>query len=142
MKDMDGFAFHTLWKFHRACSAAAVSAISGHRFKWITSEQTAAWGHFSGVCSCKNRSFIIGPKSQRMVVNDASWGGYIDLVREILKVHPCSEAITQYEIFQPFYKVKMCEGCRESICGLSEFSRYLREEVERLVSNVPLDLPF
>ena len=133
---LNGPAFHALWKFHRACSAAAVSAISDNKFKWITLE-VATWAQAYFNCLCKSCLFFIGPELTRRRANNASWGSYIDRAREILNVHPCSEAITQHEILLPSLKAKMCDVCRESICrGLLEFSRYLREEVERLVSNV------
>ena len=63
-------------------------------------------------------------------------GDYVDRAVEALKTHPCSEAITTQAILLPSYQADMCDECRKQIAGLSEFSRYLGEEVDRMVANV------
>jgi hypothetical protein len=64
------------------------------------------------------------------------WIDYLGRARNALQEHPCSEAITNQEILRLSYKVQMCDGCWQLICGLPEFSRFLGEEVDRVVSNV------
>jgi len=60
----------------------------------------------------------------------------MDRACNVLREHPFSEAITDPAVLRPSYQVKMCDGCRQLICGLPEFSRYLGEEVDRVVSKV------
>ena len=131
----NGPAFHRLWKFHRACSAAAVKAISGPNFRWIPS--TTWWSDRSVNCRClqvgKHR-YTLGIWSDWMP--NSSWCDYLDRARSVLLEHPCSEAIMNPVILRPSYQAQMCDGCRKLICGLPEFSRYLGEEVDRVVSKV------
>jgi hypothetical protein len=132
---ISGPAFHALWKFHRACSAAAVEAISGRTYKWIHKGQTTWWSASSAHCRCSTTLFYLGSKPSQWVAN-SSWGDYVDRAVKALKTHPCSEAITNQAILLPSYKAEMCGDCGKKIAGLSEFSRYLGEEVDRVVSNV------
>ena len=134
LEHTNGPAFHNLWKFHRACSAAAVRAISGHNFIWIP--VTRAWWCDSKTCRCPtSHRFTLGVRTFMWVPNSA-WSDYVDCACNALREHPCSEAITNPVIIQPSYQVKMCDGCRQLICGLPEFSRCLGEEVDRVVSKV------
>jgi len=139
-----GPAFHILWKFHRACSAVAIKAISGRRFQWIHEGSTwwssTTFAHSSSICSSRIY-FSLGSSGSSFQVSP-SWSEYVDRAVNALKTHPCSEAITNEAILLPSIRAKMCDGCRQQVAGLSEFSRYLGEEVDRVVSNVPLDLPF
>jgi len=132
----NGPALHRLWKFHRACSAAAVRAISGVNFTWIPPAPIAWWSATSTMCNCKPRyQYTLGAQKSSWVAN-SSWGGYLDRARNTLREHPCSGAITNQAILRPSYQASMCDGCRQLICGLPEFSRYLGEEINRVVSNV------
>ena len=55
---INGPAFHTLWKFHRACSTAAIKAISGHTYMWIPN----TWWRSSSVrCRCSKVGLSLGP---------------------------------------------------------------------------------
>lgn len=109
-------------------------------------------------CSCNTQRIVVGP--DRIVVN-LSWRNYFDRAGDALRTRPCSEAVTQAEILRPSYEEEVCDKCRKEICNLSEFSRHLGEEVDKVVSKVralpsffsdirtnlvfvevPLDLPF
>ena len=132
----NGPAFHALWKFHRACSAAAVSAISDYNFTWLTPEQTTWWGPDSPYgCKCIRAQFTLGQHCVDWRVN-LSWTDYIKQARNALGDHPCKEAVTRHEILRSFYQMPKCHECKMRIYGLSEFSFYLGEEVERRVSGV------
>ena len=135
MQYIDGPAFHTLWKFHRACSAIAVEAISGHTYKWIPKAPTTWCNATPTRCRCSRVKFWLGPKESPWLTN-TSWGDYVDRAVKALKTHPCSEAITNQAILIPSYQAEMCDECQKKIAGLSEFSQYLGEEVDRVVSNV------
>ncbi|KAH9995445.1 hypothetical protein BJV74DRAFT_830144 [Russula compacta] len=138
----NGPAFHALWKFHRACSAAAVSAISDYNFTWLTPAQTTWWGPDSPHrCSDTKTQFTLGQPGVLWLVN-VSWMSYIEQARNALRDHPCKEAVTRHEILGSSYHMSTCNACNRRTCGLSEFSFYLGEEVERRVSGVPLNLPF
>jgi hypothetical protein len=67
---------------------------------------------------------------------NSSWIDYLGCTCNALQEHPCSKTITNQEILWPSYKVQMCDGCWQLICGLPEFSHSLGEEVDRVVSNV------
>jgi len=137
----NGPAFHCLWKFHRACSAVAVKAISGDVFGWIPANPPPWWGVApSANCRCNKHSYGFGPRSHWSA--HTTWGDYLNRARKALRKHPCSEAITNQDILRPSYQAQMCDECKKQIAGLSEFSRYLGEEVERAVSKVSLILPF
>ena len=131
----NGPALHKLWKYHRACSAAAVNGISSRNFVWITPAQATWSGATSLNCCCSKQSITLGPDRTVWFAN-SSWNDYIDRALVALKEQPCSEAITSQGILRPSYQVWMCDECRQRICGLSEFSRMLGEEIERIVSNV------
>lgn len=132
----NGPAFHRLWKFHRACSAAACRAISSYTFTWIPPAPTSWWSATPANCLCTTKyRWILGTQQSRWVAN-ASWNDYLDRARTTLREHPCSEAITQQWFLRPSYQVYICDGCRPLICGLPEFGRYLGEEVDRVVSDV------
>jgi BTB/POZ domain len=134
---INGSALHKLWKHHRACSVAAIKGISSRNFLWISPAQAPWSGATSTDCRCSKRSFRLGPDWDRTTWSaNSSWDGYIDRALVALKEHPCSEAITDQRILRPSYHVRMCDECRQRICGLSEFSRMLGEEVERIVSKV------
>jgi hypothetical protein len=137
---MSGLAgVHRLWKFHRACSAAAVKAIStNNTFTWIPPAPTTWWATYDGGCGCSNPLELrFGPAKFLWRVN-SSWRDYLDRARIALRERPCSEAVTNQAILRPAYVSEewMCDKCRKRTCGLSEFSRYLGEEVERVVSEV------
>ena len=136
----NGPAFHSLWKFHRASSAAAVKAISGNVFGWIPTDPPPWWSDGSANCCCDRHDYRFGPKRSHWSAH-ASWGGYLNRARNALRKHPCSEAITNQDILRPSYQAQMCEECKKQIVGLSEFSCYLGEEVERVVSKVRLLFP-
>jgi hypothetical protein len=132
---MNAPALHTLWKYHRACSAAAIKCISTNKLTWITPAQ-AAWSGLTN-CNCTKHRYELGPDSERAAwYANSSWKDYIDRALVALKEHPCSEVVTNQEVLRPSYNARMCDECRQRICGLSEFSRMLGEEVERIVSNV------
>ncbi|KAH9995446.1 hypothetical protein BJV74DRAFT_830146 [Russula compacta] len=146
LPNTNGPALYELWKFHRACSAAAVSTISSHhQFTWLTPAQTW-WGSSRPICNCdkdqRGPRLMAGSTYQSAWQANTSWSGYIERARNALGERPCSEAVTDHEMLRLTYEGKMCEACRKCICGLSDFSRYLGEEVERRVSRVPLDLHF
>jgi len=131
----NGPAFHRLWKFHRACSTAALQAISSHNFTWIPPSPTTWWSAPRN-CSCNsNYRFMLGAQKTVWVPN-AAWSGYFERACNALREHPYHEAITSEVLLQPSYQAVMCDRCRQYICGLSEFSRYLGEEVDRVVSKV------
>ena len=135
----NGPAFHTLWKFHRACSAVAIKAISGNVFGWIPADPPPWWAVASASCRCNRVSYGFGPRSHWSA--HSSWGDYLTRARKALRKHPCSEAITNQDILRPSYQAQMCDECKKQTVGLSEFSRYLGEEVERAVSKVRLLFP-
>jgi len=135
LRYIDGPAFHALWKFHRACSAVAVAAISGDTYNWIPKAPTTWWSATAARCNCSRVVFLLGEKGSRWSTN-TSWGNYVDRAVKALETHPCSEAITNQAILLPSYQEEMCDECRKRIAGLSEFSRYLGEEVDRVVSGV------
>jgi BTB/POZ domain len=130
---MNAPALHTLWKYHRACSAAATKCISASKLSWITPAQ-ATWSGPTN-CDCTKHRYELGPARTAWPAN-SSWKDYIDRALVALKEHPCSEVVTNQEVLRPSYNAWMCNECRQRICGLSEFSRMLGEEVERIVSNV------
>jgi hypothetical protein len=130
---MNAPALHTLWKYHRACSAAATKCISTNKLKWITPAQATWSGHTN--CTCAKHRYELGPNRIVWCPN-SSWQDYIDRALVALKEHPCSEAVTNHGILRPSFRDRMCDECRQCICNLSEFSRLLGEEVERIVSNV------
>ena len=136
----NGPAFHSLWKFHRACSAVAVKAISGNVFGWIHTDPPPWWSVASANCCCNRHDYRFGPKRTQWSAH-TSWGDYLNRARKALRKHPCSEAITNQDILRPSYQAQMCDECKKQIVGLSEFSRYLGEEVERAVSKVRLLFP-
>ncbi len=136
---MNGSAVHRLWKFHRACSAAALTAIPDNNiFIWMPPAPTTWWlSTPEGSCDC-NSPFKLwfGPAKSVWRVNK-SWRDYLDRARDALREHPCSEAVTNQAILRPSYEARpMCDRCRKRSFGLSEFSRYLGEEVEKVVSEV------
>jgi hypothetical protein len=133
----NGPAFHSLWKYHRACSAVAIKAISGDVFGWIPANPPPWWSVTSANCFCNRHGYRFGPRSSYWSAH-TSWGEYLNRARNALRKHPCSEAITNQEMLRPSYQAQMCEECKKQIVGLSEFSRYLGEEVERAVSKVRL----
>jgi BTB/POZ domain len=133
LKYMNGPVLHALWKYHRACSAAAIKCISTNSFTWITPVQ-ATWSSDTN-CDCAKHRYKLGPARTLWSAN-VSWKDYIERARVALKEHPCSEAVTNQGILRPSYKDRMCDECRQRIRSLSEFSRMLGEEVERIVSNV------
>ncbi|KAI0255965.1 hypothetical protein BJV78DRAFT_585561 [Lactifluus subvellereus] len=164
LQHTNGPALFQLWQFHRACSSAAVTAIPDtNHFPWITRDanrQNSWWElaepYSRRSCKCNRHTFQLGDLDNsfdfdsggvgtrpKIWVAHASWNNYIERARNALKTHPCSEAITHYVMLKPSYKEKpMCNECQRRICGLSEFSRYLGEEVEKRVSEVALTLPF
>ena len=136
LEHTNGPAFHRLWKFHRACSSAALIAISGYNFAWIPPAPITWWSATSTYCRCQTKyQYTLGAQQSSWLAN-TSWNEYLDRARNALLEHPCSEAITNQVILRPSYQVFMCDECRKLICGLPEFSRYLGEEVDRVVSNV------
>jgi len=137
LQHTNGPAFHSLWKFHRACSAVAVKAISGNVFGWIPTDPPPWWSVASANCCCDRHDYRFGPKRSHWSAH-ASWGGYLNRARNALRKHPCSEARTNQDILRLSYQAQMCEECKKQNVGLSEFSCYLGEEVERVVSKVRL----
>ena len=141
---INGAAFHQLYKFHRACSAAAAQAITGSHFTWISSSHQTWWDLagptvicMSGPCQGQRRQYKIG-RGQSMCTWSAppTYFEYITRAHVVLLEHPCREAVTNPVFLAPSYKGKACINCRLSLEGLPEFSRLLGDEVERRVSEV------
>ena len=155
LRHTNGPALFQLWQFHRACSAVAVAAIPEDRnLTWISQDVLRSWWelvepHRQMHCRCNKNSFLLGPRSHVQLWSDSgvvrdttweahtSWNDYIKRARNALKNHPCSEAVTHHDVLKPSYQIEpKCNECQRRICGLSEFSRYLGEEVEKRVSEV------
>ncbi|KAI0255967.1 hypothetical protein BJV78DRAFT_1386056 [Lactifluus subvellereus] len=146
LQHTNGPALFQLWQFHRACSAAAVTAIPNNDLTWVSRKVQSSWWELAELdhrmhCECKKHTFSVGQRSKTWEAH-ASWSNYINRARDALKEQPCGEAVTDHDILKPSYKEPMCKECQRRICGLSEFSRYLGEEVEKRVSEVVLNLPF
>ena len=140
LRHTNGPALFQLWQFHRACSAAAVAAISGANLTWATQAAQKSWWELVEPdcrthCRCDKHTFWLGPEGTTWVAH-ASWNNYIKRARNALKSHPCSEAVTHHDMLKPSYTESMCNECQQHICGLSEFSHYLGKEVEKRVSKV------
>ncbi len=134
---INGPAIHRLWKFHRACCAAAVEAIPDNTFTWIPPAVTTEWGGRYSNCGCHKVTVSFGFEPKKIFLDvTISWRGYLDRARNALREHPCSEAVTNQALLRPSFEEQMCDKCRQRLCGQSEFSRYLGEEVERIVSEV------
>jgi len=132
----NGPALHALWKFHRACSVAAVAAISNRELLWIPSEQTSSWPGSCVSCYISTSYVEIGPKRAHRALHK-SWTRYMERARDALQDCPCSEAITHFGVLRPsFEDDSTCGSCRKRIHHLFEFSRYLGEEVDRRVKEV------
>ena len=140
LQHTNGPALFKLWQFHRACSAAAITAISSNDLTWVSQKVHSSWWELAepdcGMhCKCKKHTFSLGNRPRTWEAH-ASWRNYMDRARDALREKPCREAVTDHNILKPSYREPMCEVCHQRICGLSEFSRYLGEEVEKLVSKV------
>ena len=133
----NGPALHQLWKYHRACSAAAAEAVSGTHLTWITSFDRIWPDFMRDKCSmvCLKYSFALGPSGKCWNTNE-SWHGYIQRARNVLLEHPCREAVAHDSVLKPSYERIMCYSCRCTVMGLPEFVRLLGEEVENRVSMV------
>lgn len=60
---IEGPAFHARWKFHCACSAIAVEAMSGNTYNWIPEAPTTWWSAKPAPCHCSSRvGFLLGKK--------------------------------------------------------------------------------
>jgi BTB/POZ domain len=132
----NGPALYALWKYHRACSSAAIKATNCN-FEWIKkahSQVVSSYRVYKS-CTCNSYRIVVGPDHASFTVN-VSWREYLDRASDALRMHPCSEAVTQAEILKPSFEKEMCDKCRKEVCNLSAFSRHLGEEVERLVSEV------
>ena len=112
----NGPAFHSLWKFHRACSAVAIKAISGNVFGpgWIPTDPPPWWGVASANCCCNRHDYRFAPKKFHWSAH-ISWGDYLNRARKALRKHPCSEAITNQDtsILRPSYQAQMCDECKK-----------------------------
>ena len=72
MQNIDGPAFFTLWKFHRACSAVAVKVNSDHNYKWIPKAPLTWWSAISVQCRCRKIIFRLGSSLSRWSTH-TSW---------------------------------------------------------------------
>ncbi|KAI0255964.1 hypothetical protein BJV78DRAFT_1174774 [Lactifluus subvellereus] len=151
LEHTNGPALLRLWRYHRACSAAAVTAVQNTRLTWITPAQISLWkvagpaGERPPNCRCTLYNYTFGTQGNQPWLIHSSWIDYMNRARGALREHPCSEAVTHHDVLVPSYQESMstmCQGCQRRICGLSEFSRYLGEEVDRRAAKVRLDLPF
>jgi BTB/POZ domain len=145
LENTTGPALFQLWEFHRSCSIAAVTTISGDNLTWVTPAQGDLWKlariKTSWNCNCDRRNIFVGPPGSGTTWGShwyahASWSNYITRAHNALREHPCSKAVTHEDILNPSYKESMCSECRQSIFGLPEFSRQLGEEVDRCVAEV------
>jgi BTB/POZ domain len=149
LQQTTGPALSRLWQFHRACSTAALAAIADDHFSWFAPAKKGWWEIVQPdrvtYCKCDKRTLGFGPQARdrRAWHNSStiwhahvSWGNYINRARDALREHPCSKAVTHLDILKPSYEEPMCDTCQQSICGLSEFSRCLGEEVDKRVSQV------
>ncbi|KAF8267381.1 hypothetical protein EI94DRAFT_1801721 [Lactarius quietus] len=140
---INGPAFHQLYKFHRACSAAAAQTISGKHLTWIAFSNSTWWDLANIGCPsrCPRYEYKLG-HSRSSWPASVPYHDFITRTLNILLEHPCQEAVTKHEFLHPSYKENACKDCRLTSLGLPEFSRLLGEEVERRVSEVDLFLPF
>ena len=103
---VDGVALHRLYKFHRACSAAAPQAIPSTKL-FIEKD-------------------LIGLQRSD-VMNRA---------RKVLLEQPCPEAVTKDTFLEPLYNQHLCHGCQTTLRSLLGFSRLLGKKVEGIISEV------
>jgi hypothetical protein len=143
LENINGPAFHKLYKFHRACSAVAVQAVSGSHLTWITRSNSAWWDFANpGNCGCQRHQYTLpaNPGSGTRITwhGSAPYHDFITRSNKVLKEHPCREALSdsEYHRLSPSHKEIVCTYCRISLLGLPEFSYLLGEEVERRVSMV------
>lgn len=141
LEHTNGPALLRLWRYHRACSAAAVTTNQGARLTWITPAQSSWWnvagpGDRPPNCRCALVSYTLGTQGSHTWQIHVAWANYIGRARQALREHPCSKAVTHHDVLLPSYQEAMCQGCQQRICGLSEFSRYLGEEVDRRTAQV------
>ena len=151
-------AFPQLYKYHRACSAAAAAAVSGSELYWITSSHSiSSWQNLANNPQCpQSQSSKCLRHQYRIKKHDTVttrryddynpyvyWNAttpyynYITRVHSVLLEHPCREAVTNHIFLEPFYKEgNGCQTCRLTLLGLPEFSRILGEEIERRISEV------
>jgi len=60
---VNGRDLHSLWKFHRACSAVTTTAIKDPDLEWIRLEERYWWFHLpSEPCSCIKQLYFLGPE--------------------------------------------------------------------------------
>ncbi|KAI0255962.1 hypothetical protein BJV78DRAFT_1174766 [Lactifluus subvellereus] len=147
LEHTNGPALHRLWRYHRACSAAAAIAVQGRHLTWITPAQISWWkvagsGDSPSNCPCSLYTYTLGTQGNQSWKVHSSWVNYMRRAIRALRERPCSEAVTHHDVLVPSYQDYMCQECQRRLCGLSEFSRYLGEEVDRRTAQVDLDLPF
>ena len=142
---INGVAFHQLYKFHRACSAAAAEVVSDSDLTLISSPQETWWDFANLTCP---PSFLCRPRhpytmnhhqsdsSGRIWTAPPAYHDYITRAHKVLLEQPCREAVTNDVFLGPSYKEKGCQTCQLTMIGLSEFSRLLGDAVERHVSAV------
>ena len=144
---INGSTFYQLYKFHRACSNTASQAVSSRYFPWITKSDGTWWDLARiGGCSskCTSEYYKLGlpeppttPQSSlQSWTASAPYHCFITRAYNVLLERPCREAVTSFDFLDNFYKQNVCDRCRLTLLGLPDFSRLLREEVERRVSEV------
>jgi len=144
---INGPAFHKLYKFHRACAAAAAQVVSGKHLTWTTPSHGTWWAFANISCAnCARFKYTLptGPGSSTQITWQASapYHNFIMRTINVLMEQPCREAVPKYDFLFPSYSETGCSTCRLTLLGLPEFSYFLGEEVERRVSMVDLELPF
>ncbi|KAI0305827.1 hypothetical protein B0F90DRAFT_929092 [Multifurca ochricompacta] len=142
LKYTNGYALHRLWKYHRACSEAAIVPISTTDLSWITPEQSdlRELVYTRGVSTHRNSNcdlhlVAVGGKTWQW---NTLWLSYMERARAAVGKRPCGEAVSHPDVLKPSYVFTKCRGCHNSILGLMEFSHYLEEEIDRRVSKVQL----
>jgi hypothetical protein len=140
---MNGPAFYQLYKFHRACSAAAAQATSDTDLCiWITKSHSTWWDLASreGTCKCVTYRYTLpyhyASAWPRIWVASSPYHNFITRTHKVLLEHPCREAVTGHQFLAPSYKVEVCDHCRLTLLALPEFSRLLGDEIERRISEV------
>jgi hypothetical protein len=142
LQHINGPAFYQLYKFHRACSAAAAATLpSSKHLDWITSSDAYGWDFApDGRCTCSKFRYTVDTSRSTwkatFMCND-----YIKRARIVLQERPCREALSKITISLCYEEDEEfdtpCETCLLfTPPSIPDFRRLLGEEVEKRVSAV------
>ncbi|KDQ61494.1 hypothetical protein JAAARDRAFT_150224 [Jaapia argillacea MUCL 33604] len=128
-----------LLRYHRRCSDDVSLLASRPGSKWTIRTNYVFFSRLCTTCPKYSGSVFVSRKS-RLVPQ--WWMDYMESTGEALAIMPCSSVCKGVTLRKALEIARDCQHCSQSVMDMKLFSDELKEEIDRVVSKVELEILF